>query len=85
MSKTTAPLACPVLAYHSQNVFANLYGQNDHLSLVQDLAALQAIGKRVVPLTWLVDWVLGRRPDADLRDAVCITFDDGCNLEVFDL
>lgn len=85
MSEATGALACPVLAYHSQNVFGNLYGQNDHLSLAQDLAAMQVMGKRVVPLNWLVDWVLGQRPDADLRDAVCITFDDGCNLEMFDL
>ncbi len=78
-------LFCPVLAYHSQNVFANCYGQNDHLSLSQDLRTIQAMGLRVVPLQWLVDGLSGKRPLTDLSDAVCVTFDDGCNLEVFNL
>jgi len=84
MNVTVENLFCPVLAYHSQNVFANCYGQNDHLSLKQDLQTIQARGMRVVPLQWLVDGLLGKRPLADLADAVCVTFDDGCNLEVFD-
>ena len=85
MRAASGSLACPVLSYHSQNIFANRYGENDHISLAADLHTLQSIGKRIVPLAWLVDWLLGKRPDTDLKDAVCITFDDGCNLEVFDL
>lgn len=84
---STAPdnLFCPVLVYHSQNVFANCYGENDHISLRQDLRTIQTMGMRVVPLQRLVDCLLGDRPQADLSDAVCVTFDDGCNLEVFNL
>jgi len=85
MNTAVNGLFCPVLAYHSQNVFANCYGQNDHICLGQDLRAIQAMGRRVVPLQWLVDCLLGERPQADLDDAVCVTFDDGCNMEVFDL
>lgn len=85
MSTASDDLFCPVLAYHSQNVFANCYGQNDHLSLSQDLRTIQTMGLRVVPLQWLVDGLLGKRPLTDLSNAVCVTFDDGCNLEVFNL
>lgn len=85
MNTAASGLFCPVLAYHSQNIFANCYGRNDHISLSQDLRAIQAMGRRVVPLQWLVDCRLGKRPQSDLADAVCITFDDGCNMEVFDL
>lgn len=85
MSTAASGLFCPVLAYHSQNIYANCYGRNDHISLRQDLRAIQVSGRRVVPLQWLVDCLLGIRPQTDLNGAVCITFDDGCNMEVFDL
>lgn len=85
MTPAVGGLFCPVLAYHSQNVFADHYGKNDHLSLGQDLRTIQTVGKRVVPLQWLVDCLLGRRSPEELHNAVCITIDDGCNLDVFDL
>jgi peptidoglycan/xylan/chitin deacetylase (PgdA/CDA1 family) len=85
MSAAPDGLFCPVLAYHSQNVFANHYGQNDHLSLSQDLRTIQSMGLRVVPLQWLVDGLLGKRSLTDLTGAVCVTFDDGCNLDVYNL
>lgn len=77
-------LSCPILTYHSQNVFGNHYGENDHVSLRQDLEFLDASGKRIIPLTTLVDWLLAGGEGTELKDAVCVTFDDGCMLEVSD-
>ncbi len=76
---------CPVLTYHGQNVFANEYGRNDHLSLAEDLQAIQEVGLQVVPLARLVAVILGREPPSVVDRAVCITFDDGCKAEVSDL
>ncbi|MBE9547944.1 MAG: polysaccharide deacetylase family protein [Proteobacteria bacterium] len=78
-------LACPVLTYHSPNIFANEYGKNDHISLAEDLVHIYAMGKRVIPLTTLVDWLMGDLGDAAIENGVCITFDDGCLLEIEDL
>jgi len=78
-------LSCPVLTYHSANVYANLYGKNDHISLAADLQTIHNLGLRVIPLAVLVDWVLGNANDAAVEKAVCISFDDGCLLEVAEL
>ncbi len=77
--------SCPILTYHSPNVYANEYGKNDHLTLENDLKHLQALGKRIIPLATLVDWVLGDVDDSEIENAVCITFDDGCLLDVEEL
>lgn len=75
----------PILSYHSAQVDGLAYTDNDHLALCEDLRMLTEAGFRIVPLEWVVDWLLGERPDADLRDAVAITFDDGCSLDYRDL
>jgi len=77
-------LTCAVLTYHSQNISGNQYGENDHICLQQDLEFLHKSGKRLIPLTVLVDWLLSGSGSDELDDAVCITFDDGCKLEVSD-
>lgn len=85
MSQDLTRDGIPILAYHAQNISGNCYGQNDHISLAADLACITALGKRIVPLNWAVDWLLGERNRSNLGDVVCITFDDGCNLEHEDL
>lgn len=77
-------MSCPILTYHSQNICSNRYGENDHVSLKADLESLHASGKRLISLTTLVDWLLAGVDDDSLDDAVCITFDDGCKLEISD-
>jgi len=77
-------LSCPILTYHSQNIRSNRYGENDHISLKADLESLHTNGKRLISLTTLVDWLLAGVDDGSLDDAVCITFDDGCKLEISD-
>jgi hypothetical protein len=82
MKSTT--LRCPVLLYHSQNVAGNDYLSNDHVALADDLRLIQKLGLEIVPLGWLVDWLLGER-DLDVGHCVCISFDDGVDADVRDL
>jgi len=82
---TVSKLGIPVLTYHSQNICGNVYAQNDHIALHDDLRVLHRHGYLLAPLDWLADWLEGRRDDADLERRVILTFDDGCDLDVRDL
>jgi len=59
----------PVLCYHAHIISSNDYAGNAHIALVDDLAMLQARGKRIVPLSWIVDWLQGKRDDEDKQHA----------------
>jgi hypothetical protein len=74
----------PILAYHSHRIEGTSYETNDHIALFHDLRTIHAQGFRVVPLMWVVEWVLGRREDAALDKAVAISFDDGADLDYYD-
>jgi hypothetical protein len=75
----------PVLTYHSHRISGETYESNDHEALRADLRTLHRHGFRVVPLTWVVEWLLGRRPDADLWRTVALSFDDGADFDFQDL
>jgi len=75
---------CPVLVYHSQNVAGSDYARNDHIALASDLRLIHRLGLRVIPLAWLVEWLLGER-ELELEACVCISFDDGVDTDVRDL
>lgn len=75
----------PILTYHSQNIRGNQPADNDHVALAADLAALHEGGKRIIPLDRLMDWLDGTAAEGAVRDAVVITFDDGCDLDVRDI
>ena len=75
---------CPVLLYHSQNVAGNEYASNDHVALADDLRLINSLGLKIIPLAWLVDWLLGER-DMDIAHCVCLSFDDGVDADVRDL
>ena len=75
---------CPILLYHSQNVAGNDCASNDHVALANDLRLIQQLGMQIIPLTWLVEWLLGER-DLDIEGCVCISFDDGVDADVRDL
>lgn len=75
----------PVLTYHGVNVIRNSYADNDHLALASDLGTITALGFRVIPLSRVVDWCLGRVDDEDVSRAVAITFDDGSWFDFYDL
>lgn len=79
------PLQIPVLTYHSQNISGNTYATNDHIALHADLRTLQARGWHIVPLLWVVEWMLGQREASDLQRAVALTFDDGTDFDYHDL
>lgn len=82
MKRTAA--SCPVLTYHSQIVTGNEYASNDHIALAGDLRLIHRLGLRVIPLLWLVEWLLGER-ELDIENCVCISFDDGADSDVHDL
>ncbi|MGD9583623.1 MAG: polysaccharide deacetylase family protein [Lysobacterales bacterium] len=74
----------PVLTYHAVNVGGSDYANNDHAAFAEDLALIQRLGRRVLPLRRVVDVLLGRA-DEDLHDAVALSCDDGSDLDYFDL
>lgn len=74
-------LVIPVLCYHAHIIGSNDYAGNAHIALAEDLQLIQASGRRIVPLRWIVDWLQGRREDADMINAVGISFDDGTLLD----
>jgi ribosomal protein S18 acetylase RimI-like enzyme len=74
----------PILSYHSHAIAGNSYETNDHIALYEDLRTIHALGFQVVPLQWIVDWVLGQRDDWALHRSVAISFDDGANADYYD-
>ena len=75
----------PILTYHSQNISGNAYQTNDHIALREDLRAVYALGFRIVPVSWIVEWILGYRDDSQLSQVIALTFDDGTNFDYFDI
>ncbi len=75
----------PILAYHSNRILGNTYETNDLIALASDLYTIHAQGFRIVPLRWVVEWVLGLREEATLHKAVAISLDDGANFDYYDL
>jgi len=74
-----------VLTYHSARIDGNNYGTNDHVALKHDLRAIQERGFRIVPLAWVVEWVLGRREGEGLGRAIALSFDDGADFDYYDI
>ena len=75
----------PVLGYHSDWIWGDIYQTNDHIALYHDLRTIHAQKFRIVPLVWVVEWVLGRREEATLHKSVAITFDDGADFDYYDI
>ncbi|MEP6483101.1 MAG: polysaccharide deacetylase family protein [Rudaea sp.] len=74
----------PVLTYHAVNIAGNDYATNDHVAFAHDLRLIAAMGWRVVPLTWVVDALLGSN-HRDLDKCVALSCDDGSAFDFFDL
>ena len=75
----------PVLTYHSVNITANNYLENDHIALAEDLRTIDGLGCKIIPLDVLVDWHRGIRRNLDLSNCVALTFDDGSCFDYYDL
>ena len=73
----------PVLAYHAANISGNDYATNDHLAFAADLESIHALGKRIVPVHWVIDALHGDT-SRDLTDCVALTCDDGTDFDYFD-
>ncbi|MEJ8568793.1 polysaccharide deacetylase family protein [Elongatibacter sediminis] len=78
-------LKVPILTYHSQNVQGESTADNDHAALATDLPAIYAAGFRVVPLDRLVDALDRGKAPRELKRAVVLSFDDGCDFDVRDI
>jgi len=75
------PIRIPILVYHAHIFSGRDYAGNGHIALAADLETIAAAGRRVVPLRWIVEWLLGERGDGDLQGAVGLSFDDGTILD----
>lgn len=73
----------PILTYHSMNVLGNEYENNDHVALFNDLRLITHLGLRIIPLYEIVEQLRNGRHD--LANCVAVTFDDGADLDYFDL
>ncbi len=73
--------AVPVLAYHSINIDANTYAQNDHIAFAADLRLVDQLGMRVIPLQTVVEWHRGALPDSAVEGGVAFTLDDGTSFD----
>ena len=65
----------PVLTYHAVNIAGNDYATNDHAAFAADLSLIDEMGLRVIPLSWVVDQLLGIA-HRDLNNAVGDTGED---------
>ncbi|NND45433.1 MAG: polysaccharide deacetylase family protein [Xanthomonadales bacterium] len=79
------PSRAAILTYHSQNIDGSSTSDNDHVALARDLEALTTAGKRIVALDAVVDALCDRPGAPSLDNAICLTFDDGCDFDVRDL
>jgi peptidoglycan/xylan/chitin deacetylase (PgdA/CDA1 family) len=77
--------ACPILTYHSQLIFGNDYHTNSHVALGEDLERIRASGRRLIPLSTLVDALSAKDNRIELARVVCITFDDGTDFDWHDI
>jgi peptidoglycan/xylan/chitin deacetylase (PgdA/CDA1 family) len=75
----------PVLTYHSNNIGGNDYASNDHVALAEDLRRIRAAGLRIVPLSRVVDVLLGAAGEASVEGAVALCCDDGSWFDWYDI
>ncbi|MFI4969853.1 MAG: polysaccharide deacetylase family protein [Lysobacterales bacterium] len=75
----------PVLTYHSNNIGGNDYASNDHVALAEDLRTIHRKRLRIVPLSRVVDVLLGEAAESAVENAVALSFDDGSWFDWHDL
>ena len=72
-----------VVTYHSHRFLGRYCETNDHLALQDNLKMMHAEGFLIIPLHWVVEWLLGER-EIPFPKCIAITFDDGCDLDWID-
>jgi len=77
--------AIPVLTYHGMNVGGNDYSNNDHVALASDLQSISELGKKIIPLSRVVDWREGRLREDEIAGAVALSIDDGSWFDFYDI
>ncbi len=78
-------LQVPILTYHANNINGVGYQNNDHVALAADLQLIHQLGMQIISLDQLIDWRLGKAPDAAVERAVVLTCDDGTDFDYYDL
>jgi len=77
--------AIPILCYHALHASGPDYADNDHKAMEDDLDSIRRAGYRLLPLSTLVEALIESKPDRLAGGRyVCITFDDGPNVDYFD-
>lgn len=71
------PHAVPVLTYHPSSLSGSTYATSDFIAFREDLRLLDRLGFQIIPLSWVVEWVLEGRPIP--ARAVALTLDDGAD------
>lgn len=74
----------PILSYHSHTIGGRTYETNDHIALYEDLRTIHRLGFRIVPLHWMVEWILDQKEDSLFGRCVAISFDDGADADFYD-
>ena len=67
--------AVPVLTYHPEYPPGSTYETSNLIAFREDLRLLDRLGFQIVPLSWVVEWVLGGRDVPP--QSVALTLDDG--------
>jgi len=73
-----------VLTYHSHNISGAAYGENDHVSLAEDLETITREGGRIVPLADIAGALREGRIDGEGELWVGLSFDDGPRFDAHD-
>ncbi len=71
----------PILCYHAHILPSAEYADNGHAALESDLELVESLGRTIVPLNRIVEWLEGRCPDAEIAGGVGLSFDDGTLLD----
>jgi hypothetical protein len=79
------PVRVPVLTYHGINIHGGDYAENDNVALAADLAAIHALGWRVVPLRDVVAALGDPVAFSRLARCVALSCDDGAWFDWHDL
>ncbi len=84
-STIVSEIKVPILTYHSHTIAGNTYETNNHIALFDDLRTIRNLGLKIVPLMWIVEWLLDKRDPSTLQKAVALTFDDGVDFDYYGL
>ena len=75
----------PILTYHANNINGLEHQNNDHIALEQNLKVIDELGFRVISISQLMAWRLGKVSDRAVEKTVVLTCDDGTWFDYYDV